>query len=207
MSRYIYAMAAVALLTGCAGSSERELETDGTARAGLLGMPAARADTETVARSPTPDASGEMAAMEAKSEAESEDVPGGLQRESTPRNVTARDLAETEGGGETVAASDAENLPGGLRREPPTPYNVTARDLADMDEAELAAFETSLQDQVTGAFRRAPDLNASGIDVAVDGNAITLRGSVVSETQKTLAHNIAHTVSGVVSVTNELTVQ
>lgn len=132
----------------------------------------------------------------------------------TPYSTTARDVAreaDALADGETQQGQPADQAPlagpAAIGTGGPTPYDVTARDIAAMDESELAAFEDALHGRVVNSLGRAPSLDASGIDVAVDANRVILRGTVTSASQRNLANEIAHTVDGVESVRNELTVQ
>jgi osmotically-inducible protein OsmY len=84
---------------------------------------------------------------------------------------------------------------------------MTARDIAAMEEGELAAFESSLQERVRSTLGRSPSIDVDSIDIAVTGDQVLLRGSVPNADQRRLAQEIATTVEGVRSVQNELSVR
>jgi hypothetical protein len=94
-----------------------------------------------------------------------------------------------------------------VSRGGPTPYSMTARDIAAMEEGELAAFESSLQERVRSTLGRSPSIDVDSIDIAVTGDQVLLRGSVPNADQRRLAQEIATTVEGVRSVQNELSVR
>ncbi len=76
----------------------------------------------------------------------------------------------------------------------------------DRDDAPTASAygraeaDASLVNDVRDALARAPDIDASRINVSVDGGEAYLTGTVPTEEQTRMAHEVAHSVPGVRNV-------
>ena len=66
---------------------------------------------------------------------------------------------------------------------------------------------TNIGEAISLALRRRADLDASAIDVAVDGGIISLNGSVKSWFERDIAETVARTAPGVVRVSNHIVIQ
>ncbi len=66
---------------------------------------------------------------------------------------------------------------------------------------------TNIKDRITKAFERSAEINAKNISILVDGNSVTLRGTVNSFAEKEEAQRVAYFAPGVYEVKNELVVQ
>jgi len=64
-----------------------------------------------------------------------------------------------------------------------------------------------IKEDVSDRLSDAWDIDASDIDVSIDGNEVTLSGTVSSKQQKRRAEDIAESVSGVHNVQNNLRVK
>ncbi len=124
--------------------------------------------------------------------------PPGYQTEQYERIPTERGMEQRQAYPQRAPGYAEEPMPGqqGAYRPPqatpPAPPAGAQEPMAPNDER--------LHAEVHRALDRAPSLDATRIQVVVQGGAVYLSGEVPTADQRRLAHDVAHTVEGVNNV-------
>ncbi len=81
------------------------------------------------------------------------------------------------------------------------------KDVISTIQIKQANEPTKIKEKITKAFERSAEVNAKNITVLVEGNTVTLRGTVNSIAEKDEAQRAVYLAPGVYEVKNELKVQ